>query len=180
MDLSLVRTSKFLSLVLRHKPEAIGISLNDAGWVKISDLLEAANAGGRRLNLDLLFRVVHENDKQRFAISADGKSIRANQGHSVDVDLGLTPTPPPERLFHGTVRRFLEGIRTKGLIPCNRQHVHLSADQHTAEIVGRRRGKPVVLVIDSKRMADDAIRFCLSLNGVWLTAHVPVEYIEFP
>ena len=180
MDPSLIRTSKFLSLVLRHKPQTIGIALNDAGWVEISKLLEAANAYGKILDLDLLLRVVHENDKQRFAISADGKSIRANQGHSMEVNLGLTPISPPAKLFHGTVSRFLDGIRARGLLPGNRQHVHLSPDEQTAEIVAKRRGKPIVLVIDAERMAKDEIHFFLSQNGVWLTTHVPVGYIEFP
>jgi putative RNA 2'-phosphotransferase len=158
----------------------LGLTLNDAGWTGISDLIDAANAYGKTLDLDLLLRVVHENDKQRFSISSDGEMIRANQGHSISVDLGLAPTQPPRQLFHGTVTRFLQGIREKGLIPGNRQHVHLSADAKTAKIVGRRRGAPVVLVIDTERMAGDAIDFYLSQNGVWLTAHVPVDYIEFP
>ncbi|MDP6546527.1 MAG: RNA 2'-phosphotransferase [Phycisphaerae bacterium] len=180
MDPSLIRTSKFLSLILRHKPATLGLTLDDAGWIGISDLIDAANAYGKKLDLDLLLRVVHENDKQRFAISEDGEMIRANQGHSIDVDLELAPIQPPTQLFHGTVERFLRGIREKGLIPGNRQHVHLSTDAQTAEIVGRRRGKPVVLVIEAERMASDAIDFYLSQNGVWLTAHVPVNYIEFP
>jgi putative RNA 2'-phosphotransferase len=180
MDSSLVRVSKFLSLVLRHQPQAIGVTLDDAGWVAISELLQAANASGTKLDFDLLLRVVHENDKQRFAISPDGKSIRANQGHSIDVDLGLSPAEPPATLYHGTVAKFLDGIRAGGLLPGNRQYVHLSADPLTAEMVGRRRGEPVVLLIDAERMANDAIRFFLSQNGVWLTAHVPAGYIEFP
>lgn len=180
MDSSLASVSKFLSLVLRHQPQQIGISPDNAGWVAITELLEAANASGTRLDVDLLLRVVHENDKQRFAISSDGKSIRANQGHSIRVDLGLTPTVPPATLYHGTVARFLDGIRAKGLLAGGRQHVHLSADRHTAEIVGKRRGEPVVLLIDAERMARDATDFFLSQNGVWLTPHVPVEYIEFP
>lgn len=180
MDPSLVRTSKFLSLVLRHKPHTIGIELNDAGWVEIAELLESANAFGKKLDVDLLLRVVHENDKQRFAISADGRSIRANQGHSIAVNLGLRTTSPPGKLYHGTVSKFLDGIRAKGLLPGNRHHVHLSADPHTAEIVGRRRGEPVVLLINAEQMDQDAISFFLSNNGVWLTVHVPVDYIEFP
>lgn len=179
MDPALVRTSKFLSLILRHKPQEIGITLDEAGWVGIAELIEAANANGSRLDMDLLLRVVHENDKQRFAISADGTSIRANQGHSIEVNLGLTPTPPPMMLYHGTVARFLSSIREKGLVAGNRHHVHLSADPHTAEIVGRRRGEPIVLVIDAGQMANDAFQFYLSQNGVWLTVHVPVGYICF-
>ena len=159
MDPSLVSTSKFLSLVLRHRPQAISISLDDAGWVAIPDLLEAANAYGKELDLDLLLRVVHENNKQRFAISPDGRLIRANQGHSVEVDLGLSPTIPPAALYHGTAAKFLHGIHAKGLLPGNRQHVHLSADLITAEVVGKRRGEPIVLTVDAQQMADDAIDF---------------------
>lgn len=180
MDSPVISVSKFLSLVLRHQPQQIGISLDDAGWVEISELLEAANVSGTKLDVDLLLRVVHENDKQRFAISPDGKFIRANQGHSVPVDLGLTPTKPPATLYHGTVAKFLDGIRAKGLIAGNRRQVHLSADRQTAEIVGKRRGEPIILLIDAERMARDANDFFLSQNGVWLTPHVPVEYIEFP
>ncbi|HCS52969.1 RNA 2'-phosphotransferase [Rubinisphaera sp.] len=177
---SIVHTSKFLSLVLRHKPETIGIVLDDSGWVKISELIEASRSSGQTLDHDLLLRVVHENDKQRFAISADGESIRANQGHSVKVDLGLTPQVPPEALYHGTVAKFLTSIQENGLIPGERQYVHLSADTQTAQIVGKRRGKPVILVIDAQKMMSDGMSFFLSNNGVWLTSHVPAKYIEFP
>jgi putative RNA 2'-phosphotransferase len=180
MDPSLIRISKFLSFVLRHRPKTLGLTLNEAGWVKISELIDAANAHGKQLDLDRLLRIVQENDKQRFAISSDGTLIRANQGHSMSVDLGLAPAQPPSKLFHGTVVRFLHGIQQKGLLAGNRQYVHLSADTHTAAIVGRRRGSPVALVIDAERMASDAMNFYLSQNGVWLTAHVPVRYIQFP
>ncbi|TWT63639.1 RNA 2'-phosphotransferase [Rubinisphaera italica] len=177
---SIVRTSKFLSLVLRHKPETVGIVLDDAGWVKISELIEASRSSGQTLDHDLLLRVVHENDKQRFAISADGESIRANQGHSVKVDLGLTPQVPPEKLYHGTVAKFLTNIQEQGLLRAERQYVHLSADTQTAQRVGMRRGKPVILVIDTQKMSSDGMSFFLSNNGVWLTPHVPAMYIVFP
>ena len=180
MEPSLVRISKFLSLVLRHRPETIGLALDKAGWVAISDLLDAANASGNRIDHDLLLRVVHENDKRRFAISADGTCIRANQGHSVDVDLGLEPKTPPAILFHGTVERFLDSIKAAGLLPGSRQHVHLSSDRQTAEIVAKRRGTPVVLVVDTIAMMEDGIQFYQSENGVWLTATVPTRYIKFP
>lgn len=180
MEASLAAVSKFLSLVLRHKPETIGLTLDDAGWVRIVNLLEAANAAGTKLDHDLLRRVVHENDKQRFAISGDGLSIRANQGHSVHVELGLAPATPPSILYHGTVEQSLESIKAQGLLPGQRLHVHLSADRKTAEIVGKRRGIPVILMIDAERMAADGKLFYLSENGVWLTADVPVLYIQFP
>ena len=180
MDRSLVSHSKFLSLVLRHAPTTIGIQLDSEGWTEIDELLRAARDHGRDLDLDLLLRVVHENDKQRFSISPDGLRIRANQGHSVTVDLGLTATPPPSVLYHGTVERFLASIRNQGLLSGSRHHVHLSSDEQTANIVARRRGKPVILTIDSAAMADDGIAFYLSANGVWLTQHVPACFIDFP
>ena len=180
MDSSLVTVSKFLSLVLRHRPETIGLALDNAGWVAVTDLIDSANAFGRKIDHDLLLRVVHENDKQRFAISADGTRIRTNQGHSVDIELGLAPMTPPTILYHGTVAKFIDSIKMKGLLPGSRQYVHLSADRRTAEIVGKRRGVPVILVVDAVRMASDANYFFLSANGVWLTPNVPVRYIEFP
>jgi putative RNA 2'-phosphotransferase len=180
MDPALVSTSKFLSLVLRHQPEAIGLALDEAGWASIAELLELTRASGRALDHDLLLRVVRENDKQRFTISGDGLRIRASQGHSIDVDLGLVPIAPPAVLYHGTVANFLESIRAQGLLPGSRQYVHLSADERTAEIVGTRRGKPVILKIDAARMAAEGLEFFQSANGVWLTAHVPAGYIAFP
>lgn len=178
MDRSLLSTSKFLSLVLRHKPEEIGLELDRNGWADISALIQAANRSGRELDYDLLIRVVHENDKQRFAISEDGTRIRANQGHSLDVDLALEPKQPPILLYHGTVERYLPSILEQGLMPGSRQYVHLSADTRTAEIVGKRRGKPVILVIAAAEMHSAGNEFYLSQNGVWLTNHVPVRYIE--
>lgn len=180
METALVSVSKFLSLVLRHKPETIGLTLDEAGWVGIATLLEAANAAGTKLDHDVLLRAVHENDKQRFTICPDGLKIRANQGHSVQVDLGLTPATPPAILYHGTVERFLESIKEQGLLSGQRQYVHLSSDQKTAEVVGKRRGSPVILVIEASRMCEEGMQFYLSENGVWLTASVPVSYIQFP
>lgn len=180
MDRELVSISKFLSLVLRHKPGRIGLQLADDGWVEIDQLLRASAEHGRQIDRELLLRVVRENDKQRFAVSEDGQQIRANQGHSVEVNLGLTASPPPETLYHGTVSRFLESIRQKGLVPGSRQHVHLSADKQTAERVGQRRGNPVILVVHAAQMNDRGFEFYLSQNGVWLAEHVPVEFIAFP
>ena len=155
MDRELISTSKFLSLVLRRRPETIGITLDEQGWVEIDELLAAASHAGRRLTRPLLERVVRENDKQRFAISPDGTRIRANQGHSVQIDLGRQPTQQPELLYHGTVARFLDSIRESGLEPGNRQHVHLSPDVETARKVGQRRGRPVILIVESGRMWRD-------------------------
>lgn len=177
MKRDLISTSKFLSLVLRHRPETIGIRLDPQGWVDISQLISAANQSGKYLTRSLLERVVKENDKRRFAISDDGQRIRANQGHSVAVDLGLTAVEPPERLYHGTVIRFLDSIHRHGLVSGNRQHVHLSPDIKTASKVGLRRGRPVILVIDSQRMWKDGFEFYCSENGIWLTETVPPEYL---
>lgn len=175
----IVRTSKFLSLVLRHRPELLGIELTPDGWTEIDTLLERARGHGRQIDRELLVQVVAENDKQRFAISDDGKRIRANQGHSVAVELNLQPQAPPARLFHGTVEKFLNSIRAAGLRPGNRQHVHLSADYETAVKVGSRRGPPVVLEIRAGELHRTGHVFFLSANGVWLTSHVPPDYLQF-
>lgn len=180
MDPSLVRTSKFLSLVLRHDPGKIGLRLDDAGWADVDALLSAAAAAGVRIDRPTLERVVAENDKKRFAFSEDGKRIRASQGHSVDVDLGLQPQTPPELLFHGTATRFVDSIRENGLHSASRTHVHLSADEATATSVGQRHGRPVVLTIAAGRMHRDGHAFYRSDNGVWLTDAVPAQYIGFP
>ena len=176
----LVRTSKFLSLVLRHKPEQVGLTLEDGGWVRVDALIEAANGAGVALNRTLLQEVVAKNDKKRFAFSDDGLRIRANQGHSVSIDLGLEPAVPPDVLFHGTAARFLDSIRQHGLQRRNRHHVHLSSDAETAIAVGKRHGKPVLLTIAAQRMHNAGIRFYLSKNNVWLTEHVAPAYLVFP
>ncbi len=179
MKSDLVPISKFLSLVLRHTPEAIGIALDAEGYVAVDELLAAAARHGRRISREQLDEVVASNDKKRFALSADGRWIRASQGHSVEVELGLAAIEPPELLFHGTVERFLPSIREQGLVKGRRQHVHLSADRATAERVGRRRGRPVVLLIEARRMHADGHAFFLSANGVWLTDAVPPEHLRF-
>lgn len=164
-----VQTSKFLSYVLRHRPDSIGITLDENGWVDVEVLLAAAQRHGKRLSRQLLERVVAENDKKRFAFSEDGRRIRASQGHSVSVDLALEPIEPPEFLYHGTVEPFLESIREKGLVRGSRHHVHLSPDEATARKVGSRRGKPVILVVQAGRMHEAGHQFFRSANGVWLT-----------
>lgn len=180
MDAGLVRTSSFLSKVLRHAPESVGLRLDEAGWVDVDDLLAAAARVGVPLDRPTLERVVAENDKKRFALSDDGLRIRASQGHSVAVELGLSPQEPPEVLFHGTADRNLDAIRAQGLIPGRRTHVHLSADEATAVNVGRRHGRPVVLRVQSGEMHRAGRPFFRSDNGVWLTAAVPPEHIHFP
>lgn len=170
--------SKFLSLVLRHEPQRISIVLDEEGWAAIDAVLSGAASAGVRFSRDELEWVVAENDKQRFSI--DGDRIRANQGHSVAVDLGLPPVIPPDLLYHGTVERFSESIRRTGLAKGKRQHVHLSADIATATKVGERRGKPIVLVVQSGAMHSAGHQFFISANGVWLTDHVPAGYLSWP
>ncbi|GAB2479442.1 putative RNA 2'-phosphotransferase [Hymenobacter qilianensis] len=170
--------SKTLSYVLRHKPEEFGLALDAQGWVSVAELLRALQNQRHEVTPEQLNEVVATNDKQRFSLSADGTKIRANQGHSVAVDLGLTPITPPELLYHGTATRFLASIRKDGLRSGSRQHVHLSADAVTAEAVGRRHGKPVVLTVQASRLHRAGGLFYLSANGVWLTEAVPAEYLQ--
>jgi putative RNA 2'-phosphotransferase len=174
------RISKFLSLVLRHEPEKIGIVLDEHGWTDCNELIQAA--GRHRVQFDraTLLEIVRTNDKKRFALSEDGTRIRANQGHSVKVDLALTPQPPPETLYHGTVEKLIDAIRSTGLQKGERHHVHLSPNLITATKVGQRRGKPMILNIRASAMAEAGHPFYLSDNGVWLTDTVPPEFIEFP
>ncbi len=174
------QTSKFLSYVLRHAPESIGLSLDQQGWAEIGELLEKVRIEGHALDLAGLQRIVAESDKKRFTISEDGKRIRAAQGHSVNVDLGLQPSQPPDTLYHGTATRFLESIKTQGLVSGSRQQVHLSNDVATAQNVGQRHGKPVVLTINTGRMFADGQKFYFTDNSVWLTDAVPASYISFP
>ena len=174
------KVSKFLSLVLRHRPDKIGIKLDDQGWVRCDDLIKASSNHGVIFDQAMLEELVRTNDKQRFVFSHDGQRIRANQGHSVPVELGLDSVEPPSELFHGTVEKFLEGIRVDGLKKGSRNHVHLSRDIETAEIVGKRRGKPVILSIDAAGMREAGFSFYLSENGVWLTDYVPLNFIKFP
>ncbi|MCL1895988.1 MAG: RNA 2'-phosphotransferase [Clostridiales bacterium] len=172
-----VAASKFMSLVLRHKPERIGIVLDENGWADTAKLLEGMNRAGRRITLEDLKEIVETSDKQRFKLSDDYTKIRANQGHSVSVDVELAETPPPEFLYHGTATRFVQSIKDQGLVAKGRLYVHLSADVETAVKVGGRHGKPVVLKIDSGRMSADGFKFFLSDNGVWLAKEVPAGYI---
>ena len=176
-----IRISKFLSLILRHKPEAAGIELDAEGWADVADLLDGMAKAGRAVDLAQLIQVVESNDKQRFAFNDDRSRIRAVQGHSRPVALGYAPSAPPDRLYHGTVARFLPAIRKQGLKPGRRRHVHLSPDRATAETVGVRRGQPIILTVDSRRMARDRYVFYLADNGVWLTDRVPAAYVlEWP
>jgi putative RNA 2'-phosphotransferase len=176
----LVRISKFLSLILRHRPEQIGLTLDAQGWANIAELIEGAQQHQVFLTREQIRQVVAENDKQRFVLSEDETRIRARQGHSVSVDLGLTAQEPPATLYHGTASRFLTSIRANGLQKGNRHHVHLSLDEETARKVGTRHGVPVVLQIRARLMWQEGYAFFLSENGVWLTETVPPAYLLFP
>ncbi len=178
MNDRLVSLSKWLSWALRHDPAAAGITLDHAGWTSIDDLLAAAVHRGQDLTRADIDCIVATNEKKRFAISEDGTAIRANQGHSVSVDLGLQPLSPPALLYHGTTERFLANIMAEGLRRQGRQHVHLSADQTTATMVGTRHGRPVILIVAAARMHADGHVFYRSANGVWLADAVAALYLS--
>ncbi|MCH2194639.1 RNA 2'-phosphotransferase, partial [Kordia sp.] len=169
--------SKFLSYVLRHNPDKLGITLDANGWTSVKTLLEKINVDNYSLSMETLEEVVATNNKKRFAFNEDKTMIRANQGHSVNIDLALQSKEPPNYLYHGTVEKFMESIREKGLIKGSRQHVHLSADKETAINVGSRRRKPIILTIRSGEMHAKGYTFYQSENGVWLTEAVPSEFI---
>ncbi|MET8814575.1 RNA 2'-phosphotransferase [Streptomyces sp. NPDC004549] len=176
-DRRTVKLSKYLSKHLRHQPERIGLTLDAGGWVEIDALMTAAAAHGFPFTRAELDHVVAVNDKKRYAV--EGTRIRASQGHTVQVDLGLAPATPPPYLYHGTVARSLDAIRAEGLRPMSRHDVHLSADRETATRVGSRRGRPVVLAVDAAAMHRDGHVFRVSANGVWLTESVPARYLRF-
>jgi putative RNA 2'-phosphotransferase len=169
--------SRFLSYVLRHAPEAIGIELAPGGWVHVDELIARCAAAGRVFDRSELEAVIAGDSKRRFTLSPDGSRVRAAQGHSVPVDLGLVPVEPPAVLFHGTATQFLEAILQEGLKPQRRKQVHLSPDAMTAAAVGSRHGKPVVLTIESCAMHQAGFMFFEADNGVWLTDHVPARYL---
>ncbi len=179
-DANIVRISKFLSQILRHRPEKIALQLDEQGWANVDELMEKSCAKGEFFDRAQLQIVVDTNNKKRFAFSEDGLRIRASQGHSIDIDLGLKPQKPPEILWHGTAEKSLDSIRKEGLRPMRRQHVHLSKDRQNAENVGGRHGKAVVLTVRTGEMSRQKHKFYLSENGVWLTDLVPVEFLEFP
>ena len=174
MDKRLVSASKHISLILRHKPESAGLTLDNEGWCDVHDLLVAVG-----LDMGELVQVVAENDKKRFAFNEDKTKIRASQGHSVDVDLKLDEQKPPQILYHGTKQEFLTGILKEGLDKRNRNHVHLSENIETAKIFSnRRKGRSELLEIASAQMRADGYKFYKSENGVWLTDSVPPKYIK--
>lgn len=173
------RLSRFLSLVLRHKPETVGLTLSKSGWADVQQLLKGLKNSGRNGDLAFLQKVVAEDEKGRYEFSEDGRSIRASQGHSLKIELGYQPETPPDKLYHGTPYRFIDSIKATGLSKQQRHAVHLSPSKETAAAVGNRRGKAVILTIDTKQMAADGHKFFKSTNGVWLTESVPTKYINF-
>lgn len=175
-----VKASRYMSLLLRHKPEDGNITLDAGGWALTARVIDALRKKGMSVSMVELREIVADNDKKRFELSPDGTKIRASQGHSIDVELGLTASLPPALLFHGTSTRFLTAIQRDGLLKMSRQHVHLSADVETAIKVGSRHGgSTVVLTVETEKAVAGGTLFYLSQNGVWLTDHVPVIYIKW-
>ncbi|MDE5589739.1 MAG: RNA 2'-phosphotransferase [Acetatifactor sp.] len=175
---SLDKLSVFISLVLRHKPDAAYITLDEHGWANVEELLNGINNTGRKIDMEILEKIVATDNKQRYSFNQDKTLIRANQGHSIPVDVELEEHEPPEFLYHGTAARFLDSIMNEGLKPMSRLYVHLSKDTETALKVGKRHGDPVILRIHSRDMYNDGYKFYLSENGVWLTKKVDVRYFE--
>lgn len=175
--MSLINTSRFISLILRHKPSEIGIELDEHGWANVAELIEGINKK-QPFDMAQLEEIVASDDKQRYSFNEDKTLIRANQGHSIPVDVELKESLPPDILYHGTGEKYVSSINDMGLIPKSRLYVHLSKDMETAVNVGKRHGKPVIYIIDSKKMAADGYKFYLSVNNVWLTKKVPVEYLR--
>ena len=173
-------TSKFISMILRHKPESIGITLDEHGWADVQELIAGINAADKnaRLDMEMLEEIVRTDEKQRYSFNEEHTLIRANQGHSIPVDVELEEVAPPAVLWHGTGEKYVESIDRQGLIPKGRLYVHLSSDQETARKVGARHGKPVLYRIDTAAMAADGYHFYLSVNKVWLTKEVPVKYLS--
>ena len=171
------KTSKFLSLILRHKPEVIGITLDEHGWARVDEVI-AGIAKTRPMSMEILEEIVATDSKGRYAFNEDKTLIRANQGHSVHVDVELEEKAPPEVLYHGTGEKSVASIEAQGLLPMSRLYVHLSLDVATATKVGQRHGKPVVFRVDAQAMAAQGHRFYVSRKGVWLTKHVPAEFLQ--
>lgn len=172
------RIGKFLSLILRHEPQKIGIELDEQGWANVKELIEKCKKHRYHFSMEDLIEIVETNDKQRYSFNEKRNKIRANQGHSIDIDLALRPIEPPEYLYHGTATRFVSSIMEQGILKGSRQYVHLSKDKETATKVGSRHGKPAILTIMSGNMYKDGILFYQSDNGVWLTDYVDVKYIS--
>lgn len=172
------KLSVFISLVLRHKPDAAGIQLDVHGWANVEELISGINSTGRKIDMKILEEIVASDEKGRYSFNEDKSLIRANQGHSIPVDVDLKEQEPPEFLYHGTAERFLEDIQSEGLRPMSRLYVHLSKDKETAIKVGKRHGKPVILQVHSGELFRDGNKFYLSENGIWLIQSVPTRYFE--
>lgn len=177
-ELQKKKTSKFLSYVLRHHPELIDLNLDENGWANVDELITKSTNDSQGFSFEELDEIVQTNDKKRFIFNEDKTRIRANQGHSIGIDLALKPQQPPEFLYHGTVQSNIESILEKGIEKRNRQHVHLSQDIETATKVGMRHGKPIILSIKTREMYENGIEFYLSDNEVWLTDFVDAKYIS--
>lgn len=176
---SLRDISKYICFILRHNPEAIGISLDNHGWANVDELIAGiTRSKDKEFNRETLERIVREDNKQRYSFNSDGTKIRANQGHSIPVDVELEKREPPEILYHGTAEKYVESINKEGLISKSRLYVHLSTDIETAINVGNRHGKPVVYEVDSRKMHNDGYEFFISVNGIWLTKEVPIKYLR--
>ena len=175
--MSLKETSKFISLILRHKPETIGITLDEHGWANVDELVAGINRT-TPFDLEMLEEIVSTDNKQRYSFNEDKTLIRANQGHSIPVDVELEECIPPEYLWHGTGEKYVQSIDKEGLIPKSRLYVHLSVDIDTATKVGQRHGRPVIYKVNALKMHEEGYKFYLSKNGVWLTKRVPVQYLE--
>ena len=171
--MDLIKISRYISLILRHKPEAIGITLNEHGWANVNELIKGIN-----INMETLEHIVATDDKQRYSFNEDKTLIRANQGHSIPVDVELEEIQPPKYLYHGTGKKYKDSIIEDGLIPKSRLYVHLSSDINTAINVGKRHGDVIVFRINALKMCNDGYKFYVSKNGVWLTKHVPTVYLE--
>lgn len=174
----MVNTSKFISLILRHKPEAIGITLDEHGWANVDELLTGLNEAGHIVCMKDLEDIVSTDNKQRYSFNEDKTLIRANQGHSINVDVELKEVEPPSILYHGTTKDVLESIYKQGIKPMSRLYVHLSQDIDTATKVAKRRRNPIILEVNTEQMRKDNIKFYLSSNGVWLTKYVDSKYIK--
>ncbi len=172
------KISKFLSLILRHKPTVVGLTLDENGWISVEKLIKACSVYGRKFSLAELKEVVETNDKKRFAFDETGKNIRANQGHSLEIEIEFEEKIPPEILYHGTAEKTVGEIFADGLKKMSRHHVHLSADEETAKKVGARHGKPAIFKIETKKMLAENLKFYVSANGVWLVESVPPEFLE--
>lgn len=175
---NLTKISKYMSMILRHRPEVIGLTLDPHGWADVKALIRGIQGKYPEFNRKTLEEIVESDEKQRYSFDQNGMRIRANQGHSVHVDVDMEEMDPPEILYHGTGRKSLSSILEKGLLPGNRLFVHLSKDTETARKVGARHGDPVIFIVHAGQMAKDGYTFRLSANGVWQIPEVPVKYLE--